>query len=244
MRYIIYNRVSTKKQLTENQRAACLDRYESLRKEGDTLLEFDEQQLTTRLPIEKRPKLQEMLGALKKGDTLIVFKMDRLARHPKELINIWFELQRKKVNVLSLFDARLDDEFICAYALVASLERKAASDRTKNDSKYRKQKLERYGCIPFGYELNQDIIQTEREHSPSYGKPYKLIENQKEQEAIKLMVDLYNEGYSYLQIEKSLAEAGHTTRTGRRLKSGQIYRILRRLPDDTQAPKELAETHG
>lgn len=241
-RYIIYNRVSTKKQLTENQRAACLEKYESLKKEGDILLEFDEQQKTTKLPIEKRPKLKEMLDEVKKGDQLIVFKLDRLARHPQELINIWFLLRKKKVDVISLFDAKLDDEFICAYALVAGLERKAASERTKSDAKYRKLKKERYGKVPFGYCLDPSILQLERENNPSYGKPYKLIPQPKEQEAIKLMIDLYNQEKSFGHIARALEEGGYKTRTGNQISKRWVYNFLKKLPDETPSPEELVMT--
>jgi DNA invertase Pin-like site-specific DNA recombinase len=244
MRYIIYNRVSTVKQLTENQRAACLEKYHELKQEGDKLYEFDEEHCTTRRPIDKRPKLKEMLGFLKKGDSLIVFKVDRLARHPQELLNLWFDLKKMGITIISLWDGLIDDQFICAHALVASLQRKGASDNTRSTLRQKKIKGERYGNIPFGYKLDLDSIQDRNEYVPSYGKPYKLIQDEKEQEAIRLMVELYNQGLSYGHIEKVLAESGYRTRTDKVIGKAQVYRILQRMPDETPIPQEMALSHG
>jgi len=243
LRYIIYSRVSTIKQLTENQRAACLEKFNELKKPNDVLIEFDEEQKTTRLPIEKRLKLKEMLDFLKKGDTLIVFKIDRLARHPQELVNLWFNIKKMGVTVVSLWDGLIDDQFICAHALVASLQRKGASDNTRSSLRQKRLKGERYGTIPFGYRLDPNHIQQHNEYVSSYGKQYKLIPDDREQEAIRLMVDLYNQEIPYHHIEREIAKAGYTTRTGTKIGKGQIYRILKRVPDKAPDPQLSLQSH-
>jgi DNA invertase Pin-like site-specific DNA recombinase len=46
-----------------------------------------------------RPELQKCLDALEEGDTLIVWKMDRLGRSLKDVVNIMSDLDEKKVGV-------------------------------------------------------------------------------------------------------------------------------------------------
>ena len=49
-----------------------------------------------------RPALEELLNHLRAGDTLIVWKLDRLGRSLKELINLINQLASKAVNFKSL----------------------------------------------------------------------------------------------------------------------------------------------
>lgn len=242
MRYILYHRVSTIKQLTENQRAACVGYYEKIRKDGDIVIEFDEEQKTTRLPIEKRLKLKEMLDSVRKGDTVIVYKIDRLARHQQEILNIWFDLKKRGVNIVSISEGAISDEFISIYAFIASMQRKNISDNTRNSLQQRKRRNERAGTVPFGYRLDESSVQSYNEFIPSYGKPYKLIPHEEEQQAIRLMVDLYNQGESYAHIERELEAEGHKTRLGTPITRGQIYRILKRIPED-QSQEDVEEIH-
>jgi DNA invertase Pin-like site-specific DNA recombinase len=53
----------------------------------------------------ERPELLSCLAALRKGDTLVVWKLDRLARSLKELVRIVQELNRRDVGFRSLSEA-------------------------------------------------------------------------------------------------------------------------------------------
>ena len=88
MRYIIYTRVSTNKQSVENQLQECREYVYKLTKKGDEVLEFSEPDSSTKKPMRNRKKLIEMIEKVREGDKLIVYKVDRLARDPQELINI------------------------------------------------------------------------------------------------------------------------------------------------------------
>ena len=56
---------------------------------------------------DKRPRLQECLEYVREGDTLIITRLDRLARSTLHLCQIADELQRKKVN-LKVIDQNID----------------------------------------------------------------------------------------------------------------------------------------
>lgn len=99
MRYIIFSRVSTNMQTTENQIWECRNYVNSVKKEDDEVIEFDEPETSTRLKPDQRPVLKAMREFVKKGDKLIVYKMNRLARDSEEMIVIYNDLLRKDVNV-------------------------------------------------------------------------------------------------------------------------------------------------
>lgn len=54
--------------------------------------------------IEDRPQLKDMIAHLRKGDTVVVWKLDRLARSLKHLLNLVTELQNGGIGFISLQD--------------------------------------------------------------------------------------------------------------------------------------------
>jgi len=53
----------------------------------------------------ERPELEGCLKALRAGDTLVVWRMDRLARSLKDLIDIVSELQQREIGFVSLTES-------------------------------------------------------------------------------------------------------------------------------------------
>jgi len=89
-----YARVSTDDQKTDLQIAA-------LKKAGCRHIFTD----TASGAATKRPELTRCLDSLRAGDTLIVWKLDRLGRSPSHLVAVLSELQEKGVAFLSLTEA-------------------------------------------------------------------------------------------------------------------------------------------
>jgi len=54
--------------------------------------------------IEERPKLSEMVSNLRKGDTVVVWKLDRLARSLKHLLTLVSDFKIAGIGFLSLQD--------------------------------------------------------------------------------------------------------------------------------------------
>lgn len=89
-----YARVSTQDQHTELQfdalsKAACEQVFE--------------EKVTGKL--RERPQLTQCLSTLRKGDTLVVWKLDRLARSLKDLVEIIEDLQQRGIGFRSLTEA-------------------------------------------------------------------------------------------------------------------------------------------
>ena len=93
-----YARVSTKGQARDGN---SLDAQEKLLKENGAQIIYPESFTGTK---KDRPKLNELMGILKEGDTLVVTKLDRIARSTRDGLDIIDELIDKGVaiNILNM----------------------------------------------------------------------------------------------------------------------------------------------
>jgi len=92
-----------------------------------------------------RPQLQEVLSLLKEGDTLVVTKLDRLARNTTEGIEIVKGLFSKGVRVHVLNVGLLEDTtmgrfFLTTLLAVAEMERNLIVERTQEGKAIARQK--------------------------------------------------------------------------------------------------------
>ncbi len=86
-----------------------------------------------------RPGLTACLKALRKGDTLIVWKLDRLGRSLKHLVDVIEDLKKRKIGfkVLTGQGAQIDTStpngrmVFGMFAVLAEFERELISERTK-----------------------------------------------------------------------------------------------------------------
>jgi len=119
-----YARVSTQDQNLELQ-------LEALTKAGCRKL-FQDKESGTR---GKRPGLARALEILREGDTLVVWKLDRLGRSVKQLVDLVGELQKQDVQFQSLTDAIETSTpsgrfFFHVMASLAEMERELTVERT------------------------------------------------------------------------------------------------------------------
>src|SRR5450432_2503054 len=120
-----YARISTSEQDTKMQAAA-------LRAAGCELI-FREKASGGRW---ERPELHKLLDQLRKGDVLVVWKLDRLSRSLRDVLTIMERLQEKKAGFRSLTEAidtttpagRMMMQMVGAFA---EFERSMLKERTK-----------------------------------------------------------------------------------------------------------------
>lgn len=121
-----YARVSTKDQVLDLQ-------IDALTKDGCELI-FKE---TASGAKTDRPELQKLLNHLRKGDVVVVYKLDRLGRSLKHLLEVVAELNSKEVGIRSINDA-IDTTtpqgrlFFNISASFAEFERDLIRERTKS----------------------------------------------------------------------------------------------------------------
>jgi site-specific DNA recombinase len=213
----IYARVSSPKQASIPQQVElCRKRLESLghrvrfilKEEGVSAKSID------------RPRLQQLFQLCQDGkvDVVVVWKLDRLVRSLRDLLNTHNYLKGLGVGLISVteqFDTttsfgRFSFRNI---ASAAELERELIGERTSMG----KLALASRGCWtnqipPYGYDLGPDR---------------KLQINPTEAEIIKRVFRDYAHGVPITEISRQLSTEGHLTRRGRTFSTGALDLILK-----------------
>ncbi len=251
MKYLIYLRVSTERQDVETQEKMCMHYIKNKHPQGDfTYKIYADPILSTRVKLEKRVGLQEMLNALTKGCTVLVYKLDRLSRDIIEMVTIYRMITREYGGQIhSLTDPYCDDFSVGLMGIIAEQERKTISQRTKDKLKTKKENGERTGSVPHGYKLHETHMVPIRQGDQIVMKQGVLVPCKKELEAIRLMEEAFAMGSSYGQIAQIVNDRGYRNREGRPFHKMSIYRILQRskqakLEGQLQEGSELIECLG
>lgn len=121
-----YARVSTQDQNLQSQ-------VDQLEKYGCERV-FQEK-ITTRK--RERPQLEEMLKMIRKGDTIVVCKLDRISRSTKHLIELSEHFENEGVQFVSIQDnmdtsSSIGRFFFRVMASISELERDIISERTRS----------------------------------------------------------------------------------------------------------------
>lgn len=85
---------------------------------------------------EDRPELKKMMSHLRTGDTLVVYKLDRLGRSTRKLIELVDELEGKGIEFVSIRDnidttTAVGKAMFRMLAVLAEMERDLIVERTK-----------------------------------------------------------------------------------------------------------------
>ncbi len=204
MRTIIYTRVSTQDQAEsglglEAQETEC--RKYADRFEWEVANLYTDSGISGAADLDKRPELLNALAELKRGDVLLVYKLDRLSRDVGLNAIIERELSRKGASLRSVSGegTAADDDDLGALlqrrivSMFAEYERKLIQARTKQALKAKRARGERTGgSIPFGYSVNIN------------GETKILIPNQAEQDTIKEIMTERTQGASIRLITDKL----------------------------------------
>jgi len=154
----------------------------------------------------QRPALQELLADLKKEkiDVVLVYKIDRLTRSPKDFYQLIEFFEQYKIDFISVTE-RFDTSTPAGRLLrnimltFAQFERELASERTKDKMLERAKKgMWNGGIPPFGYKKENK----------------KLVIDKKEAEIVRLMFDTYIETGSLVKVYELLKERGVKNRQG------------------------------
>ncbi|WP_393964363.1 recombinase family protein [Exiguobacterium sp. S22-S28] len=147
MSKIGYARVSTSDQNLDLQ-------LDELEKAGCTKI-FQEKASS----VKKRPELEKYLDYLREGDTLVVWKLDRLGRTTKKLLELIDDLRDRGIN-LQILTLGVDTStaagrlFFTMMAGLAEMERELIRERTKAGLQAARSRGRLGGRNP----VNQDIL--------------------------------------------------------------------------------------
>ena len=162
--------------------------------------------LSGSLGVEDRPGLADALNALRRGDTLIVAKRDRIARDAFVSVLIEREAAKKGARILSAAGEGTETDDPAAVFTrrildaVAELERGLTAARTRAALRAKRARGERAGCEPYGFRVNGDG-RTLYPHDP-------------EQLIVAVIQDCRAAGVSLRAIATELNTQGLRTRAG------------------------------
>jgi DNA invertase Pin-like site-specific DNA recombinase len=240
--YVFYLRVSTDEQDITTQEKECVKAI--LSREGKPF-EYDlftDDDVSSRIKMNKRPELMKMLESLQRDQTVVVFKLDRLSRDVVEMVTIYRMIKDKGCKIFSLNDSNCDDEFMIGLmGVLAQKERSDISLRIK--AKFRSKRgsneqISRYP--PYGYSFDEG-------HTSIVNNKERTIRNLNEvpdeQNVIRRAVDLSNEGSSLREIVRILTDEGYKNRAGNDFQPMTISRILASL-DKTKCVDPLLVSVG
>jgi DNA invertase Pin-like site-specific DNA recombinase len=217
---VAYLRVSTEEQqLGLDAQRRAIEAW-ALRT-GTAIAEWHlDQGLSGALPLDQRPGLLAALAAVatRRAGVLVVARRDRLARDVVTAALADRVAARSGARVLSAAgegtDTPADDPsgFLLRGMtdLLAQYERALIALRTRAALRAKRHRGERAGTVPFGY------------RSDAAGR---LTEDHREQEVLRRVRQLREEGLSLRAIVHRMAEEGVVGRTGRPLALRQVARV-------------------
>lgn len=152
MKKIGYARVSTKDQNLEMQ-------LETIKHAGCDKIYMEKK---SGRKIEDRPVLKKLLKQSTAGDTLIVWKIDRLGRSAKDLLEVLDLVRRKCMIIISLQEGintstMIGEFFFMMAGVFAEMEISGRSERTKEGIRIAKLKGKKLGR-PRGISISHDKL--------------------------------------------------------------------------------------
>jgi len=161
-----------------------------------------------------RPRMTEMLALLNPGDTVMVFKLDRLTRSVRDL-GLMLEKGYQIVSVSESLDTQSASGRLVVniLATVAQWEREVTVERTTNALAYKRKNNNVYGSIPYGYQRVGDVI----------------VPDEGEQLAILDLKDWHEAGYSNAVVAALLNERYPRACRGQKWYPATVRSIIKSL---------------
>jgi DNA invertase Pin-like site-specific DNA recombinase len=166
--------------------------------------------------------LQQALDAVcETGGILVIYSLSRLSRSVADTLQIAEQLRDAGAELASLSE-RIDTSsaggrmIFTMLSAFSAFERELTAERTSAALQFKKSQGERTGTIPFGFSLAADGVQ--------------LVPVPEQQQAIQLIQQLREEGWSYRAIAQKLEAAGVKTSKGKAAWSAKVIRDLAARP--------------
>ena len=216
MKVAIYTRVSTHMQVEKGI---------SLEAQKETLIKYSddnnyeyevfEDAGISGKSIDKRKKLQELLNRLKDFDIIIVWKLSRIGRNMRDILNMMYEFDKNNVRFIS-YNENIDTSnnmskmLMYVIGICAEIER----DNTSENVKLAKRQEFESGKVTAKKVLGYDIINKQ------------LVINLKEAKIIKFIFETYNKTHNYYQTAKICNLKGFKGKKGQEFHASSIKTII------------------
>lgn len=219
VRGAVYARFSS-----DNQREESIDAQvraiEEYAKRNDILITDKYVDKAKSATTDNRPEFLRMIKESKGDafDVVLVHKLDRFARNRQDSITYRMELKRNSVSLISVLEY-IDDspESVILESVLEAIAEYYSKNLAREVRKGMRENalkgLHTGGLPPLGYDVDK--------------KTKKLIINEHEAEAVKLIYKRVLEGKGYSKIIDELNMRGYKTKTGRSFGHNSITEILR-----------------
>lgn len=170
---------------------------------------------------DNRPEFLRMIADSKKEefDIVLVHKLDRFARNRQDSIGYRMELKRHGVSLISVLEY-LDDESPESLILESVLEamaeyysRNLAREVNKGMKENALKGMHTGGLPPLGYDVDPQTR--------------KLVINEREAAAVRLVYKMFSEGFGYDKIINELNLQGFKAKTGKHFGHNSLHNIVR-----------------
>lgn len=197
---------------------------------------FKDMSVTAKIEPKNRPQFMEALSEVESGDTILVSKLDRLARNVTHSIALEISFKKHGINCVAVVEPYLkfinDDDpigkaFLQIVYVMAELEVNLIRQRSKAALKQKRANGFRTGGIPYGYQSDEDG---------------KLSYCDLEQSNIRHLQAFRDQGLSYAKIAVKMNKFSRN-RSGKWL-TNAVYRILKNLPKRLEEYNINAEDQG
>lgn len=229
MKYRIYLRVSTEEQ-DERTQLDHIMRYLKQKENGDIDYIVYTDKKTSKKPLHKREGGQALLNDLQRGDIVVAIRLDRISRSLLETALLIDRLDKVGAEVLLTDQPGIKNKIMLGiYAGMAEEEVKLLRKRISEKLQSKKARGERYSSkLPYGFALHETKLVPVKKGKEIFMKRGVLIPVHEEQQVLKQMQELREQGYSFGQIAKTLNEQGHKNREEKPFQKMSISRILQR----------------
>lgn len=167
-----------------------------------------------------RPDFQRMITDSEKGDfqAVIVHKLDRFARNRNDSIRYRVMLKQNHVDLLSVLEPFDENrpETILLQSLIEGMNEFYSRNLSREVKKGLKENalkgIHTGGIPPLGYDVDKETR--------------KLVINEREAEAVRLIFDMVLAGHGYMEIMTRLKQEGYKTKAKCDFGKNSIYEIL------------------
>lgn len=216
----LYARYSSDMQTENSIEAQKMAIYRFANNNGYEIVEEYIDRAKSGMSTKGRSEFKRMISESGKGefDYVIVHKFDRFARSLNDTTTYKTMLKMNGVSLISVLEPtgnRPEDIiFEALYAAMAEYySRNLAREVMKGMEVKAKNCEHTGGKPPYGYDVNY--------------KTKKLVINEEEASAVRIMYKMFLENYSYTEIAQKLNELGYRTKAGNKFGKNSFYEILR-----------------
>lgn len=165
--------------------------------------------------INKRKALQELLNRLKEFDIIICWKLSRIGRNMRDILNMMYEFDKNNVRFIS-YNENIDTSnsmskmLMYVIGICAEIER----DNTSENVKLAKRQEFENGKITAKKVLGYDIVNKQ------------LVINLKEAKIVKFIFETYNKTHNYYKTAQMCNLKGFKGKKGQQFHASSIKTII------------------